>query len=156
MPWRFKLNCGNSLSHSAPATHFLLVIAHQSSEKYGGHEATLVWEFTTAFVLLICFSAWSFQKFPWMSAPIQVSLVGFWWVVRDGPPDKPPYVILLKSNHISYNGNMKPSNPNIFTFNVVKGSCWHFLVSSQSELASCEFRHLIFGLVIQITFRKNC
>lgn len=22
--------------------------------------------------------AWSFQRFPWMSAPIQVSLVGFW------------------------------------------------------------------------------
>lgn len=57
---------------------FLLVITHQRHEKRRGHEATLVWEFTTAFVPLIRFSAWSFQKFPWMSAPIQVSLVGFW------------------------------------------------------------------------------
>lgn len=28
------------------------------------------------------FSFWSFQRFPWMSAPIQVGLVGFWWVAR--------------------------------------------------------------------------
>lgn len=31
-----------------------------------------------------------------MSAPIQVGLVGFWWVVKDGQPDKPPCAIPLK------------------------------------------------------------
>lgn len=58
---------------------FLLVIAHQRHEKHRGHEAALVWEFSAAFVPPHWFfSAWSFQKFPWMSAPIQVGLVGFW------------------------------------------------------------------------------
>lgn len=31
--------------------------------------------------LILCFS--SFQRLPWMNAPIQVGLVGFWWVARD-------------------------------------------------------------------------
>lgn len=91
--WRSKLNGGNLTFCTVSATRVLLAITHQRDEKHWtGHEATLVWEFTTAFVPLTRFflSAWSFQKFPWMSAPIQVSLVGFWWVVSDGPPDKPP------------------------------------------------------------------